>query len=339
MAKAAAFGGGMLTSLRASFGDDTGAALKLRLDQVEEDPAQPRQVFDQAELEQLAASIRMVGVLQPIAVRPLQGQRYRLVYGARRLRAARLAERSHIPAYVVENDQAGLTAQVIENQLRAGLSNSDLAAAITRLTEGGMKVKDIAVVTGMPEWRLRHFRAVPTLPPILLARLDRADMRALYELQGAWEKADAATRETLDAAVAGLPDDELLTVTEARRLITATTGKPTHSIAQRELRHGGSLPDTARSLPSIPPSPGPQPTDVEDETPEPASKSPSPSPASGKPGASRESRPEFLVEAADGRSGILMTDRRPSSDQGVLVRLDGQVVELPCTAIRLIGVR
>jgi ParB family chromosome partitioning protein len=338
MAKAA-FGGGMLTSLRASFGDDTGAAMKLRLDQVEEDPDQPRQAFDPEALEQLAASIRMVGVLQPIAVRPLEGDRYRLVYGARRLRAARLAERSHIPAYVVEDEQAGLTAQVIENQLRAGLSNSDLAEAIRRLSEGGMKVKEIAVVTGLPDWRLRHFRAVPTLPAFLLARLDQADMRALYELQGAWEKAKEPAREALEAAVGRLPEGETLTVTEARRIIGAVTGKPTHSIA---LEPPPEIPADAPPLPLVgepaPTRPGAPPIDSSAETPSdqlaPPSK-PSPMP----PGPRPSKRPEVLVATADGKRGALVLDRKPSGSGLALVNLEGEVVELPCGDLRLVEVR
>jgi len=310
----AAFGGGMLTSLRASFGDDTGAAMKLRLDQVEEDPDQPRQSFDPEALEQLAASIRMVGVLQPIAVRPLTGDRYRLVYGARRLRAAKLAERSHIPAYVVEDEQAGLTAQVIENQLRAGLSNSDLAEAIRRLSEGGMKVKEIAVVTGLPDWRLRHFRAVPTLPPFLLARLDQADMRALYELQGAWEKAKEPARDALEAAVGRLPEDETLTVTEARRVISAVTGKPMHSIALE------------------------RPPEVPADTPRDTSAS-SPKPPSTPPGTKPGKRPEVVVATADGKRGALVLDRRPSGGGLAVVEIEGEVVELRCIELRLVEVR
>jgi ParB family transcriptional regulator, chromosome partitioning protein len=331
----AAFGGGMLTSLRASFGDDTGAAMKLRLDQVEEDPDQPRQSFDPEELEKLAASIRMVGVLQPIAVRPLEGDRYRLVYGARRLRAAGLAERSHIPAYVVEDEQAGLTAQVIENQLRAGLSNSDLAEAIRRLSEGGMKVKEIAVVTGLPDWRLRHFRAVPTLPPFLLARLDQADMRALYELQGAWEKAKEPVREALETAVGRLPEDGLLTVTEARRVIGAVTGKPAHSIALDR--------EPAAQEPSLPPAPPfPPGHPFADENvangKEPAS--PAPTNAPEPPRSPHVSgRPAFLVEAADGRRGTLLTDRRPSVQSVVCIQFESEAAEVPCDQVRLIEVR
>lgn len=338
MAKAA-FGGGMLTSLRASFGDDTGAAMKLRLDQVEEDPDQPRQAFDPEALEQLAASIRMVGVLQPIAVRPLAGDRYRLVYGARRLRAARLAERSHIPAYVVENEQAGLTAQVIENQLRAGLSNSDLAEAIRRLSEGGMKVKEIAVVTGLPDWRLRHFRAVPTLPPFLLARLDQADMRALYELQGAWEKAKPPMREVLEEAVGRLPEGETLTVTEARRIIGAVTGRPTHSIALEP------PPEIAAAAPPLPPIGEPEPVRPEAPPISPNAGKPSDPPAlSLKPSAASPSpqptrRPEVVVATADGKRGALVLDRKPSGSGLALVDVEGEVIELPCGDLRLVEVR
>jgi ParB family chromosome partitioning protein len=338
MAKAA-FGGGMLTSLRASFGDDTGAAMKLRLDQVEEDPDQPRQAFDTEALEQLAASIRMVGVLQPIAVRPLEGDRYRLVYGARRLRAARLAERSHIPAYVVEDEQAGLTAQVIENQLRAGLTNSDLAEAIRRLSEGGMKVKEIAVVTGLPDWRLRHFRAVPTLPPFLLARLDQADMRALYELKGVWEKAKEPAREALEAAVGRLPEDDTLTVTEARRIIGAVTGRSTHSIAMEP------PPEIPANTPPLPAVGEPGPARPEAPTVSPSAEAPrgqpaqppkpSATPASPRPGR----RPEVLVATSDGKRGALVLDRKPSGSGLALVDVEGKVVELPCGDLRLVEVR
>jgi ParB family transcriptional regulator, chromosome partitioning protein len=333
MAKAA-FGGGMLTSLRASFGDDTGAAMKLRLDQVEEDPDQPRRAFEHEELEQLAASIRMVGVLQPIAVRSLAGDRYRLVYGARRLRAARLAERSHIPAYVVEDEQAGLTAQVIENQLRAGLSNSDLAEAIRRLSEGGMKVKEIAVVTGLPDWRLRHFRAVPTLPPFLQARLDKADMRALYELQGAWEKAKEPAREALEAAVGQLPEGETVTVTEARRIIGAVTGKPTHSIA---LEGPQEAPAGAPALPVVGDPARPEPPPISpsaDKSGDPPPK-PSATPQAPKPGR----LPEVVVAMADGKRGILVLDRKPAGSGIALVEVEGEVVELPCGDLRLVEVR
>ncbi len=338
MAKAA-FGGGMLTLLRGSFGDDTGAALKLRLDQVEEDPDQPRQVFDPAGLEQLAASIRMVGVLQPIAVRPLEGQRYRLVYGARRLRAAQLAERSHIPAYVVEDEQAGLTAQVIENQLRAGLSNSDLAAASARLAEGGMKVKEIATITGLPDWRLRHFRAVPTLPPFLLSRLDQADMRALYELQGAWEKARGPMREALEAAVCRLPEDDLLTVTEARRVIGAVTGKPTHSIA---LDRGQDVDAPTEPNPSPPLPPAQSPSSSSSLSPadlKPRPTTPPGHPMPRLPASRGEPRPQFMVQMTDGRRGTLVTDRRPSIAGAVVVEVDGDRSEVPCTGLQLVEVR
>ena len=308
MAKSA-FGGGVLTSLRASFGEDTGAPLKLRLDQIEEDPDQPRQNFDEGELAQLAASIRLMGVLQPIAVRPLSGSQYRLVYGARRLRAARLAERSHIPAYLLEDGQAGLPAQVIENQHRAALSNSDLATAIARLSALGMKVKEIAVVTGLPEWRLRHYRAVPSLAPFLSARLDAADMRALYELQGAWEKAEAPARAEIEAAVGQVAVDEMLTVTEARRIIASVTGRKQHSIVLDQVTN----PAASKSVPP--------PKVVEAEQPA----------ARRSPG-----RTAYIVEVS-GRRGRLVTNRVAKHHGHAIVAFEEGAEEWPVSKLRLVA--
>src|SRR5438874_1972390 len=121
-----AFGAGVLSGLRATAGAAGGEPLFLLLDQIEEDPDQPRTSFAQAELEQLAETIRQYGVLTPVGVRKVEGERYRLVYGARRLRASRLAEQTRIPATILSEDKAGLAVQVIENQARANLSNRDL---------------------------------------------------------------------------------------------------------------------------------------------------------------------------------------------------------------------
>src|ERR1700748_2055341 len=109
-----AFGAGILSGLRATAGAVGGEPLFPLLDQVEEDPDQPRTNFDEAELEQLAETIRLYGVLTPVGVRKLEGDRYRLVYGERRLRASRLAGQTRIPATILPEDKAGLAAQVIE---------------------------------------------------------------------------------------------------------------------------------------------------------------------------------------------------------------------------------
>ena len=73
---------------------------QIPLDLIAPNPRQPRKPFDDAELEELADSIRAHGVLQPVLVRPLAGGRYELLAGERRLRAARMAGLERIPAVV-----------------------------------------------------------------------------------------------------------------------------------------------------------------------------------------------------------------------------------------------
>jgi ParB family transcriptional regulator, chromosome partitioning protein len=76
------------------------------MDQIHESTTNPRLTFEPSEVEELAASIRQHGVIQPITVRP-DGQGFEIVAGARRFRAAQLAELFSIPARIVELDDAG----------------------------------------------------------------------------------------------------------------------------------------------------------------------------------------------------------------------------------------
>lgn len=110
---------------------------EIPLDQIEPNPKQPRNHFDEAALEALSASIREVGVLQPIVVRK-DGENYVLVAGERRWRAARLAGLGSIPAVVRSADDDGwhgLTEALIENVQREQLSPLEQAAAYKALME------------------------------------------------------------------------------------------------------------------------------------------------------------------------------------------------------------
>ncbi|MDX1619719.1 MAG: ParB/RepB/Spo0J family partition protein [Nitriliruptorales bacterium] len=99
-------------------------------------PRQPRGVFDDEELEGLATSIRDLGVLQPIVVRPLEDERFELVAGERRLRAAKLAGLTTIPAVVRQTeDDALLKEALVENIHRVQLNPLEEAAAYSQLLE------------------------------------------------------------------------------------------------------------------------------------------------------------------------------------------------------------
>lgn len=122
------------------------------VESIEPNPQQPRDRFDEAALESLAASIREVGVLQPIVLRPPDSDgRYVLVAGERRWRAGRMAGLEEIPAIVraAEDDPSGLTEALIENVQREDLTPLEEAAAYRQLMEDfGMTHEEIGERVG-----------------------------------------------------------------------------------------------------------------------------------------------------------------------------------------------
>ncbi len=107
------------------------------LDQIKPNPSQPRTTFDEAALEDLAASIREVGVLQPVLVRAREDG-FELVAGERRWRAARIAGLTEIPAVIRDEDEEkwhNLTEALIENMQRENLGPLEQAAAFSQLME------------------------------------------------------------------------------------------------------------------------------------------------------------------------------------------------------------
>lgn len=110
--------------------DYADALREIPLNSIDLNPGQPRQAFDQEALEQLADSIRAVGVLQPLLVQQM-GSRYRIIAGERRFRAARLAGLSTVPCIQKELDeQEVMLAALVENLQREDLNPMDEANAI-----------------------------------------------------------------------------------------------------------------------------------------------------------------------------------------------------------------
>jgi ParB family chromosome partitioning protein len=106
------------------------------LDSISPNPRQPRTAFDEEAMNELVESIREVGMLQPIVVRPLGGARFELVMGERRWRAAQLAELDTIPAIVRETaDHALLRDALLENLHRVQLNPLEEAAAYQQMLE------------------------------------------------------------------------------------------------------------------------------------------------------------------------------------------------------------
>jgi ParB family chromosome partitioning protein len=352
--KKSLFTAGVFDGLEAATMGGTGnAPLRVLLADIDEDPEQPRTTFDQGKLEQLAETITLLGgVLQPIGLRAPVDGRYMLVFGARRYRASRLLGLADIPAVVVAGEQAGLAAQVIENQSRADLFNSDLAAVVKRLGAGGMKGKEIGTVCGLTDHFVTMFRSVSRLPSFLAARLNDGDMRAIYELFTAWQKQPAE----IEGAMEG--HDTALSVTEARRLIEDATGRTTSSIYLKPKAEAvASVPlpvpqeneDTGPELPGIVDeveAPAPvAPTIV----PVPAARpAPSIPPVSAAPTGSaapvtapapaaravQAGLPVFIMETAAGQRGVLVTSRRAGTKGHVLLDVDGAEIEAAFAELR-----
>jgi len=104
--------------------------------EIEVNPFQPRNVFNQDALEELAESLRVHGLIQPITVRRIGPNTYQLISGERRLRASRLAELAEVPAYIrIANDQEMLEMALIENIQRENLNAIEIAITYQRLKE------------------------------------------------------------------------------------------------------------------------------------------------------------------------------------------------------------
>lgn len=112
------------------------ANLEIDINSIDTNPFQPRSRFDVQALEELAASIRQVGIVQPLTVRETGDGRYQLIAGERRLRAARMAGLTHLPAYIrTADDTAMLEMALVENIQREDLDAVEVAISYQRLIE------------------------------------------------------------------------------------------------------------------------------------------------------------------------------------------------------------
>ncbi len=113
-----------------------GAVTNLPLDQIEANPFQPRSHFEEQALTELAESIKLHGIIQPVTVRKMGYDRFQLISGERRFRASQLAGLEHVPAYVrVANDQAMLEMALVENIQRENLDAIEIAISYKRLID------------------------------------------------------------------------------------------------------------------------------------------------------------------------------------------------------------
>jgi ParB family chromosome partitioning protein len=173
------------------------------VDRIEPNPDQPRMVFDEEALHELAASIREHGVLQPILVRPLGENRYQLIAGERRWRASKEAGQATIPALVEEiDDDTALEISIIENLQREDLNPLEEAAMYERMVhEHGYSIRKLADKLGKDKGYLENRLRLADAPEEVreLVSLRKDTLSHAYELM---KVADPKKRRKLAAQVA-----------------------------------------------------------------------------------------------------------------------------------------
>ena len=163
-------------------------ASSIFISEIEPNPLQPRTIFDPSRLQELANSIRANGIIQPLLVRR-KGTHYELVAGERRLRAAKIAGLTNVPAIVQDyTDQRLLEVALVENIQREDLNPIETAQALERLTrEMGLSHEDIASRTGKDRTTITNIIRLLKLPSavqLLVAerRLSMGHARAILGL-------------------------------------------------------------------------------------------------------------------------------------------------------------
>ncbi|HTG41414.1 MAG TPA: ParB/RepB/Spo0J family partition protein [Methylomirabilota bacterium] len=186
--------------------DNVGRSVGVRVipvDNIESNPNQPRTLFDADALHELAASVREHGVLQPILVRPLGQNRYHLVAGERRWRAAKEAGLATIPALVEElDDDTALEISIIENLQREDLSPLEEAAMYDRMVrEHGYSIRKLAEKLGKDKGYLENRLRLAGAPDEIreLVSLRKDTLSHAYELM---KVQDDRKRRRLAARVA-----------------------------------------------------------------------------------------------------------------------------------------
>lgn len=146
-----------------------GSIIELDINFIEINPFQPRTNFNEDTLQELAKSIKEVGVIQPITVRKLEFNKYQLISGERRLRASKLLGLSTIPAYIrLANDNESLVMALVENIQRHDLDPIEVAISYQRLIEEvNLTQEEMSERVGKKRSTITNYLRLLKLDPII----------------------------------------------------------------------------------------------------------------------------------------------------------------------------
>jgi ParB family chromosome partitioning protein len=165
---------------------------EILLAEIETNPFQPRQHFDENSLKELAESIKVHGIIQPLTVRRLSQNRYQLISGERRMQASKLAGLKSIPAFIRSaNDQQMLEMALIENIQRENLNPIEISLSYQRLiSECNLKQEELGERVGKNRSTVTNYLRLLKLPPdIQIAlrdnKLSMGHARAIINIENA----------------------------------------------------------------------------------------------------------------------------------------------------------
>ena len=143
------------------------SVLRLPIENIETNPKQPRRDFDEQSLQELTHSIRMHDLIQPVTVTKLHGNKYQLISGERRLRAAKMAGLKDVPAYIRQaNDQELLELALLENLQREDLNAIEIALSYKRMMEElSHTQEEVAERMGKDRSTVTNYIRLLKLPP------------------------------------------------------------------------------------------------------------------------------------------------------------------------------
>jgi ParB family transcriptional regulator, chromosome partitioning protein len=211
------------------------------LERIEPNPEQPRLVFNEESLQELAASVKEHGILQPILVRPLDAGRYQLIAGERRWRASKLAGLDTIPALIEDiDDDTALEIAIIENLQREDISPLDEAAMYDRMVhEHGYSIRKLADKLGKDKGYLENRLRLADAPVEVreLVSLRKDTLSHAYELM---KVEDPKKRKRLAAQVAA----GQLTLIKLREKIEGRRARPREFVTEVVLESEADAPST-----------------------------------------------------------------------------------------------
>ena len=150
-----------------------GRVAEVAVDRIRPNPYQPRQEFEEQALDELAASIEQIGIIQPITVRALGDGEFEVISGERRLRAARRADMEHLPAFIRQADsEEMLEMALVENVQREELNPVEIALGYQRLVEEcDLTQEEVARKVSKSRATVSNFLRLLRLPPRIQAAL------------------------------------------------------------------------------------------------------------------------------------------------------------------------